>query len=138
MKYYWKVCLDYLNHLSNEYQSEILPNNIQITTKYAYGILNKNFLRIKFEEKLSLENYDKLSDDNDKIIIKSWNIYLNSDERDESEKIKDTFKHLKILLFNPYKDTLRILFREIKKVINDVSSNGYKSKYEFIIQLSGE
>ncbi|PKY20430.1 hypothetical protein RhiirB3_433727 [Rhizophagus irregularis] len=74
MKYYWKVCINHLNHLSNEYQSEILPNNIQITNKYAYGILNKNFLKIKIEEKLSLEDYDKLSDENDKNIIECWNI----------------------------------------------------------------
>ncbi|PKY52182.1 hypothetical protein RhiirA4_469660 [Rhizophagus irregularis] len=127
MKYYWKVCINHLNHLSNKYQSEILPNNIQITNKYAYGILNKSFLKIKIEEKLSLEDYDKLSDENDKNIIECWNIYLNSDGRDDTEKIKDTFKHLKILLFNPYKDTLRALFREVKKV---VFLNGYTSKYE--------
>ncbi|EXX65328.1 hypothetical protein RirG_134360 [Rhizophagus irregularis DAOM 197198w] len=102
--------------------------NISATCiKYAYGILNKNFLKIKIEEKLSLEDYDKLSDENDKNIIECWNIYLNSDGRDDTEKIKDAFKHLKILLFNPYKDTLRALFREVKKV---VSLNGYTSKYD--------
>ncbi|GBC40289.2 hypothetical protein GLOIN_2v1881126 [Rhizophagus irregularis DAOM 181602=DAOM 197198] len=73
------------------------------------------------------EDYDKLSDENDKNIIECWNIYLNSDGRDDTEKIKDAFKHLKILLFNPYKDTLRALFREVKKV---VSLNGYTSKYD--------
>ncbi|GES87525.1 hypothetical protein GLOIN_2v1874143 [Rhizophagus clarus] len=129
MKYYWKVRLDHLNLLSNEYRPEILPNNIQITTKYAYGILNKNLLKIKFEEKLSLENYDKLGNENDRMIMESWNLYLNSDERDETEKIKDIFKHLKILLFNPYKDTLRALFRGVKKIMGDTPSI-YTSKYE--------
>jgi len=130
MKYYWKVCLDHLKKNSKECQTEILPNNIQITTKYAFGILNEHVWKIKFKENLLLENYNKLSNENDKTIIECWNLYLNSDERDEAEKIKDTFRYL----FNPYKDkkTLCILFqevKEVKKIMNDNPSN-YISKYE--------
>ncbi|EXX59191.1 uncharacterized protein OCT59_012367 [Rhizophagus irregularis] len=133
MKYYWKVCLDGSNvnhHLSKEYRPAILSNNIQITTKYAFGILDDDFLKIKFEEKLLLENWDKLCHENDETIIECWNMYLNSDERDVVVEIKDMLKYLKILLFNPYKNILCALFREVKKVMDDVSPSEYPKKYE--------
>jgi hypothetical protein len=129
MKYYWKVCLDRSNK-KKEYQSENLPSNIQITTEYAYGILDDDFLKIKFEENLFLENYDKLSK-NDKIINECWNMYLHSDERDDVDKIKDTFNNLKIFLFNSYKDIICELFQKVKNKIK-VSLDDYISKNELI------
>jgi hypothetical protein len=131
MKYYWKVCLG--SSKWKEYQPGVLPDNIQITTKYAFGILYDDFLKIEFKEKLSLENYDKFSNEHDRTINECWNMYLDSDERDDVNKIKDTFKHLKILLFNSYKDILCELFREVKKVMDDVSPDDYQiSEYNTI------
>ncbi|GES87524.1 hypothetical protein GLOIN_2v1874143 [Rhizophagus clarus] len=132
MKYYWKICLDQNYHSSKAYRPEFFSSNIQIATKYAFGILDDDFLKIKFEEKLSLKNYDELSNENDKTIIECWNMYLNSDERDDVNKIKNTFKHVNILLFKPYQDILCVLLLEVKKVIEDVSPSNYASEGELI------
>ncbi|PKK65163.1 hypothetical protein RhiirC2_715758 [Rhizophagus irregularis] len=81
---YWKKCL---NRLSEEYQNDILPDIIQITTSgYAFGILDGYVWKIKIFDELDNEIYDK---------IKTKVLDSNAEE---------TFENLNIYLFNPLLD----------------------------------
>ncbi|RGB23988.1 hypothetical protein C1646_773715 [Rhizophagus diaphanus] len=81
---YWKKCL---NRLSEEYQTDILPDIIQITTTgYAFGILDGYVWKIKISNELDNEIYDKIKT---KIL---------------DSNVEETFENLNIYLFNSLLD----------------------------------
>src|SRR3954452_18139062 len=78
MKHYWNGFLDCLKdkgQLSKEYQTESLqkteslPDIIQTTTKYTFGILDGHIWKFKFEEILAKMN---LTFKNPGDIIENW------------------------------------------------------------------
>ncbi|GBB85295.1 hypothetical protein RclHR1_11860002 [Rhizophagus clarus] len=90
MKHYWRKCLDRLeqnNELSNEYQTENLPDlpyNIQTTNEYAFGVISEYIWKFKLEN--TYETLEKLHDHFDKketyksydqLSIHLFNSYMN-------------------------------------------------------------
>src|SRR5437763_1958363 len=103
MEYYWIECLDRLknnNQLPMEYQTENSPI-VQITTKYAFGILDGYVWKVKFGEKSSKKN---LSFQNSDDVIENWYDCFDY----HLKKInKETYDHLNIHL---YMDTMNSMY----------------------------
>jgi hypothetical protein len=75
MKYSWKKCLDSSPMEYQSENSENLPNNIQIVTNYAFGILNNSVWKIKLNMELPFDKSDICSDK--EITYDYLNIYLS-------------------------------------------------------------
>ncbi|GBC33615.2 hypothetical protein GLOIN_2v1874127 [Rhizophagus irregularis DAOM 181602=DAOM 197198] len=119
----WKKCLGSLkekNKLPIKYQTEnlpTLPKNIHIATNFAFGILDGDVWKIKLEENISKLNLPS-KDCNKCDIVKSWNMYLCSYE-------KETYDHLNIRLFFSYMDMnmIRALFKDIIPNLSKIKSS---------------
>jgi hypothetical protein len=125
MDYCWKESLDRLN---TENQ---LPNNIQTTNQYAFGILDGNVWKIKVENVISkIDSPLQISDE----IFENWYDYHS----DNNFNIRKDFEHLNVHLLSPYMDTIRALFKDtslnsymntIRELFKDTSLN-YVQKHE--------
>jgi hypothetical protein len=93
---------------------EYLPNNIRVLKrKYAFGILDGDVWRIDLEKvKTNMESLFKSSDElnisNFDEISENWYEYFGNRYKYK----KETYDHLIILSLNPYKETIKELFKD--------------------------
>jgi hypothetical protein len=107
--------------LPKEYQTKSLPTHPHylcescITTKYAFGVIDKYIWKIEIEEEISkmnfsLKNSDEMIEDYDE----DW--YLDNDIKinKETKEINEKYERLKIRRgLDSYVDTIRALFQEV-------------------------
>jgi hypothetical protein len=101
----------------DQLSKEFLPNNIQVTSKFVFGILDGDVWMIDLEKvKLNMDS-----------LLKSPDEY--SGNHFESEK--EMYDYLIILLLNPYKETLNELFQEVTyNDILDVTDEHHEQEFE--------
>ncbi|GBB86746.1 hypothetical protein RclHR1_13150002 [Rhizophagus clarus] len=123
---FWEKCLSHLRQ-SDQLPKKLFQDNIQITNKYAFGILDGNIWKIDLEKIKSnmntlYKNSDELNNSNSDEIIKNW--YFDNETFETDDR-------LSIILSNPYShmDIIHALFQEV------LSDYEYKEELEVIQNL---
>jgi hypothetical protein len=114
---FWDIIMKDSKSLRNlkheQLPKELLPNNIRVLSKYAFGILDGDVWRIDLEKVKSnidslFKSSDELNNSNFDEISENWYEYFGNRFKDK----KETYDHLIILLLNPYKETINELFKD--------------------------
>ncbi|PKY21454.1 hypothetical protein RhiirB3_470328 [Rhizophagus irregularis] len=128
-----------LGHLKHYEQlpKEFLPNNIQVTSKFVFGILDgdvwmNDLEKVMLNMDTLLKSSDELVNNNFDEIIDNWYEYSGNHFKSE----KEMYDYLIILLLNPYKETLDGLFKKvIRQLNNQYEPDGYSEPNDFNEQV---
>jgi hypothetical protein len=108
--------LDSIIKQNDQLQEKILPIKIQVTNKYAFGILDGDIWNIDFKEMISNINSSFIGNTvEDYIVEESW--YFDNDVKINEET--NMFDHLHIFLLNSYRGSIHKL---IKGIIADFNN----------------
>ncbi|UZO16346.1 uncharacterized protein OCT59_007735 [Rhizophagus irregularis] len=128
-----------LGHLKHYEQlpKEFLPNNIQVTSKFVFGILDgdvwmNDLEKVMLNMDTLLKSSDELVNNNFDEIIDNWYEYSGNHFKSK----KEMYDYLIILLLNPYKETLDGLFKKvIRQLNNQYEPDGYSEPNDFNEQV---
>ncbi|PKY42634.1 hypothetical protein RhiirA4_456466 [Rhizophagus irregularis] len=111
-----------LGHLKHydQLSKEFLPSNIQVTSKFVFGILDgdvwmNDLEKVMLNMDTLLKSSDELVNNNFDEIIDNWYEYSGNHFKSE----KEMYDYLIILLLNPYKETLNELFQKVIRQLNN-------------------